>query len=772
MMQTQEITQNNFKIAIVITLKNEDGLKVLYPYLKAITQPYRLHLLLPTSTQLTVEEDFETVPTHHTFKDQEEYYRTLFQLLKILYDENQYICFLNPKFTHAINKHERTWFDLSVKPLLASQKVVNGLITHLNNEKNFFIASAELYTSAQNLHNDEAPFLCSLLTGFGVYEPSSDWGSLLSENFWIHSNGISLLLKYQSIFFNALHLLQNNSRLHFVTFVTLCLKQHRKNITLSYACDALRDVYFYDTRSQKDNTKYANFDLETLINQTMQSQSNYTIIAQSDQFIQEDYLQQTSWCTPNIMDPLLHFIRYGVYEDLAPSTSFSPFMYISMYPDSFKSGENPLCSAIIHQRTISMSVNIDYSEHKQTIAASGLFDLTYYKEKNSDVNIAKIDHFSHYCFRGWEEERKPNPHFDAIWYKSTYLSDYLLPINALLHYILLGRLRGHRVRPYYTSPKPIEIKPYLSKPRRITLFAAYDAEGIIDDVVLEYITELSRHSDLYFLSDFDLNQQELDKLKGIAKGAWGIRHGEYDFGSYKRLAKYLVGWKKLQEYDEILLVNDSSYLLRPLDDVFEKMSKKSCSWWGMQASKGIYETRHEPSNQYEKKISIETIKNEYLEKFEEDSIYDFHIGSYFLVFRQPVIESGFLENFLKGVKKQANKKNIILSYEIGLTRALINKGYTFDTYIDYLYPFHPLYTNTIFTMIDEGYPFFKRFLLTRNHYRAPELWRWKDKVLHKYPHANVLAMQDNLDRVSTSENLRTNLYIPLAYHLPRKPKNS
>ena len=45
---------------------------------------------------------------------------------------------------------------------------------------------------------------------------------------------------------------------------------------------------------------------------------------------------------------------------------------------------------------------------------------------------------------------------------------------------------------------------------------------------------------------------------------------------------------------ELLLVNDSCYLLRPLDTVFAAMDARACDWWGLQATKGIAATRTMP----------------------------------------------------------------------------------------------------------------------------------------------------------------------------------
>ena len=99
--------------------------------------------------------------------------------------------------------------------------------------------------------------------------------------------------------------------------------------------------------------------------------------------------------------------------------------------------------------------------------------------------------------------------------------------------------------------------------------------------------ELSRFCDVYYLADCPMDQSELDKLAGITQGAWAFRHGAYDFGSYSVLARELVGWETIESYDELLLVNDSCHLLRPLDTVFAEMDATACDWWGLQATKGI-----------------------------------------------------------------------------------------------------------------------------------------------------------------------------------------
>ena len=47
---------------------------------------------------------------------------------------------------------------------------------------------------------------------------------------------------------------------------------------------------------------------------------------------------------------------------------------------------------------------------------------------------------AHFCTIGWRERRRSNPYFDTGWYLDTH--DVPAGMNPLLHYVLLGEVRG------------------------------------------------------------------------------------------------------------------------------------------------------------------------------------------------------------------------------------------------------------------------------------------------------------------------------------------
>ncbi|MBI6925131.1 CDP-glycerol glycerophosphotransferase family protein [Pseudomonas putida] len=462
-----------------------------------------------------------------------------------------------------------------------------------------------------------------------------------------------------------------------------------------------------------------------------------------------------------------HFLRYGAHEgfNLNKDTSSAWNAASQVFALEDHSAYNPVI-AILHDSEARQAC-LPAQENTVAIISiinnSSLFDPEYYLASNPDVARSKHPPLSHYIKYGWTEGRAPcrASVFDALWYESQYLSDHPTPINPLLHYITIGKYNGFLPRPRLQRFRPSSRFKKGQSIKRVCLFASYDTHGVVDDYVVQLVEELNKHSDVYFLADSSMRKEELEKLRDITIKAWAFRHGEYDFGSYSRLATQLVGWQVLQEYDEVLLVNDSGYLLKGLDDVFSKMSAKKCDWWGLQATKGIAATRHINSNQFKKKIPMPYVLETLTKEFEKDDCYDFLIGSYFLAFRKPTLGfDGALHRILSNVRKERNKKNVVLKYEVGITRQLIADGHRPATFIDDLYPFHPIFTENHFELIKEGFPLLKRYYLTENHYRSPGLKDWKSRVQSILPEACLDIAERNLNRVSNAEKLYTTLNIP------------
>lgn len=480
----------------------------------------------------------------------------------------------------------------------------------------------------------------------------------------------------------------------------------------------------------------------------------------SREFDVDWYLQTHLAGAGGQVNPLVHYLTEGrarglevrpvrdpVVEAIRNAGLFDDAFYLACHPDVAAGGQDPLEHYLAHGAAEGRN-------------PSEWFDTRYYLRNNPDVARDGVNPLYHFVEMGWKELRNPSREFDVWWYWASYLDPASERINPLSHFVAEGLALGHQPRPpraVAQLPGTGHRHPADRPVRRLCLFAGYDRDGLVDDYVVAYVRELARFADVYYMADGEMQPGQLERLAPYVKGAWAERHGKYDFGSYSELVAR-IGWDAIGGYDELLFVNDSCYLLRSLDDVFARMDARPCDWWGLQATKGIAATRRKASNRFRMPIPMDTVRAGMLESFEREYTYDFHVGSYFVAYRKPVLEDAAFRRLIDGIAPQASKRNLILKYEIGLTRHLIARGHAFDTFIGALYPFHPVYTNWYFRLLDEGFPLLKRYLLSENHYAVPRLYRWAERVLQKVPGADIETIQRNLDRVVDPERLRTNLF--------------
>ncbi|WP_226687913.1 CDP-glycerol glycerophosphotransferase family protein [Stutzerimonas stutzeri] len=73
-------------------------------------------------------------------------------------------------------------------------------------------------------------------------------------------------------------------------------------------------------------------------------------------------------------------------------------------------------------------------EQTVRITLSDLFDSSFYRQHNPDVDIA-VDPAEHFCRQGWRELRDPSPHFSLWWYWVRHLNAAPAGPNPLAHYL-------------------------------------------------------------------------------------------------------------------------------------------------------------------------------------------------------------------------------------------------------------------------------------------------------------------------------------------------
>lgn len=183
----------------------------------------------------------------------------------------------------------------------------------------------------------------------------------------------------------------------------------------------------------------------------------------------------------------------------------------------------------------------------------------------------------------------------------------------------------------------------LPKRRRVAVFASYSGDGSLPPQVKPYLEGLRPFVDrIVVVCDNSIGPLRRTALEALADHVIAERHGEYDFGSYKRGVAWArqAGW--LDEADDLILCNDSCFgPVGSFAPMFERMDARHLDFWGATDSQEIHP----------------------------------HLQSYFLVFAWHVFHSHTFRDFMNGITKQPNVQEVIKKYEIGLTKTLDAAGF-------------------------------------------------------------------------------------------------
>lgn len=187
--------------------------------------------------------------------------------------------------------------------------------------------------------------------------------------------------------------------------------------------------------------------------------------------------------------------------------------------------------------------------------------------------------------------------------------------------------------------------------KRLAIYAAYNGKGKIDNADISYLMALTEIADdIIYVADNELLAHEEEKILGLVSHIEAERHGEYDFGSYKRGFEYAIKHNLLAHIDELIFCNSSCYApIHSFMQMFNTMKQHHCDFWGMTE-------KHHPFH---------------------------HIQSFFLVFRPTVFNSNVFIKFIRDITKQPNVQAIISKYEFGLSYALHQAGFNSKAYIPF-----------------------------------------------------------------------------------------
>ncbi len=234
--------------------------------------------------------------------------------------------------------------------------------------------------------------------------------------------------------------------------------------------------------------------------------------------------------------------------------------------------------------------------------------------------------------------------------------------------------------------------------KRLAIYAHYDAQHEIKPYVRYAVDALrTQCEEVHFISTARLPESDLETLAKTCNSVVLKENSGLDFGMWRKV----LGTLDLGVWDEIILLNSSVYgPVTSLATILSEAEENPWDFWGLTDS------------------------------FEMD----YHIQSYFMAFRSDLLRSEVFKRFWQGVLPFHNKRQIIRSYEIGLTQYLLESGFRAGVIFPYKRlledcftrvrwhrgkRLHP--TNTIIAyaepLIELGAPFIKVELLRDNPLR-------------------------------------------------------
>lgn len=260
--------------------------------------------------------------------------------------------------------------------------------------------------------------------------------------------------------------------------------------------------------------------------------------------------------------------------------------------------------------------------------------------------------------------------------------------------------------------------------KRLFLFAGYDANGIIDDAILYYAQQLSEIGDIVLYMDCDAKKSEINKIKKYCLYAHASRHGEYDFGSYKRAYIWARDNNILENYDFVYLVNDSVF--GPLFNIEKSINALESNVYDATGMVASYHKTHS------------------------------YMESWFIKLNRKIFTSIWFDEFISSVTHELRKTQVTIKYEHGLSKLIKNNGCSWNG----LYNIRGRYTyNNPRGLFKHGCPFIKRMSFTRHH---GELGNQVKYVLKHSDSDAVHAIMKTANRVYGTEYMHSFLtYNPI-----------
>lgn len=197
-------------------------------------------------------------------------------------------------------------------------------------------------------------------------------------------------------------------------------------------------------------------------------------------------------------------------------------------------------------------------------------------------------------------------------------------------------------------------------PKRIAFYVFYDKDGILDDYVSYQVSDLRKNvNHILFLVNGKLTLESRRKIEPLVDEIFVRNNEGFDIEAHRKGIE-LVGWDKLAEYDELVMMNDTCFgPIYPFKEAFEWAALRDLDFWGL--------TTHG-----EMPVNTFTVhKYDYIPE---------HIQSSFMVIRNSLLTSREYHDFWKQLPRIKSYNDAVGCYESIFTKDFKEKGYIAEVF--------------------------------------------------------------------------------------------
>ena len=192
---------------------------------------------------------------------------------------------------------------------------------------------------------------------------------------------------------------------------------------------------------------------------------------------------------------------------------------------------------------------------------------------------------------------------------------------------------------------------------RLAIFVFYDSEGVVSEYIDYLLKCLCEYvSSLVVVCNGSCNQAGISIFKKYTEEIYFRENIGLDAGAYKEAILEFVGLKRVRNFDELLLLNDTFFgPLYSFEKIFNTMDMRNVDFWG---------------------ITLQRDTEFFYGKVPEN------IQSYFLAFERSVIQSECFDMFWKRMPVPRSFVEDCIVFENSLTKYFSDNGFRYDVFVN------------------------------------------------------------------------------------------